>query len=55
MVNLSSFMRLLASADKPDDLDSISISKNRPFKDAAVYNLQIHLNRHSIASNLQLR
>src|SRR6266702_2365057 len=54
MVNLSSFMRLLASADKPDDLDSISISKSRPFKCAAVYNIQIHLNRHPIASNLQL-
>jgi hypothetical protein len=48
-------MRLLASADKPDDLDSISISKSRPFKCMAVYNIQIHLNRHPIASNLQFR
>src|SRR5437763_12000517 len=55
MVNLSSFMRCLASADKPDDLDSISISKRRPLKGATVYNLQIHLHRHSITSNLQLR
>jgi hypothetical protein len=48
-------MLLLASADKPDDFDSISISESGPFKCMAVYNMQIHLNRHPIASNLQVR